>query len=1152
MVLMIPPPETAIERNRSPFVRAYHRPPAPHPVWAGGVQPQEDSRLGTVATFGGTLAGITALGFVPVGRQRIWDYYLSAIRAVEEISPSKIFRTFQYSEFLSPLGSNRAFNFPAELFTYQYETAAGRTGVGINRSMRRFFSNMLGMTVEELERTGAFGKGIEFRRTGWLFGEMAVKGGPVLSKTALPLKVGSHAGGSFMDWYARLTGISLDLTESVARQSAIGMAAVTVPKVDKVLGIPLSAVAQVQLQKARTIGRMARSYWAGQIGRLNRLLAAPADWFPSLGKGLKKIGIKNLTIQPGTGLQMLGRYTAKGLAIGGAFKAFQYLSYRRAEAEGRLLPGLGVGLLGGAIGGIMRGTRRGTLIGALAGAAIGASPLFDEGVVEGVATAYTRAAKGYAGFSQATGLTESRKEQEALMPGITQAKTAIGLTTAGMMIGLLSGYGLKLSKFRQMGIEGASQFMKEQGKLIRKRAADVARSRPGAIGKLLAGFGRKAGTGATPGVANRILMRGGWIGAMLGAAAYGALAFGAAWSTGNVLPGILGAEKTPEELERLYTGREDVAIRRGKWWEFGRSSWEGNRISHYRPHWYRMLMSKAKTKGLWGTEEARWEASPLVHPFSALFDEEFKYRWEREHYYDRPYPMVGTYGSDVPFLAPFAEALGSLIKPPKLMHTEEWLRGGGFEDATQGRAVALHVPTAAEHDPAYELGGLLPGAPVSKFNVDQQVGEMIYRMNELRGLTGFIHSAIKEKLTGSQDYFDDLEQLETATRAYGQERAYWDKELGGLLGLTEAFRRFLPHRRRQIELYNPIRNRMPTWLPGEEYYLDFLHGDPYIRVPEGEIRLPGPGYAALHPEVAGLAPEEYPLFHRFKILADVGMYSDKFKQTKREIRSAIRRGELSEDQIAHVNRINEQVSERKKRKRFTDYKFTNDVLEPMRVKVSEVMPDGSIRTEHKGIIALGGMEIRAERGTETYRRKQAQVSDYIREHVQPGAELDVFVHRDPLHRFKKGRGGYYQPAVIEAGGENLGERLVDAGLMQLVGDEDPFAIRTSYNAAQRIAGGIWEKIAHWESPREYLLPLSPKAKFIHQRSAIEEYERTRVWGTEAAFWQHPVSQFLRPAAQMFGREILGTTGIPEHIQRRRAIEDYFDKLQYVKSKFDRI
>jgi hypothetical protein len=164
---MLPPPQTQIEK-RSPFTPAYYRPGAPGPIWTGGIQPREQSKLGTVATFGGAVAGIGALGFIPVGRRRIWDYYLKAIRTAEEISPARIFRTFQYSELFSPFGSNRAFDFPSELFTYRYQRA-GRAGIAPNRAMRRFVSNMFGKPVAELEQLGVFSKGLEFRRTGLVF-----------------------------------------------------------------------------------------------------------------------------------------------------------------------------------------------------------------------------------------------------------------------------------------------------------------------------------------------------------------------------------------------------------------------------------------------------------------------------------------------------------------------------------------------------------------------------------------------------------------------------------------------------------------------------------------------------------------------------------------------------------------------------------------------------------------------------------------------------------------------------------------------------------------------------------------------------------------------------------------------------------------------
>ena len=69
---------------------------------------------------------------------------------------------------------------------------------------------------------------------------------------------------------------------------------------------------------------------------------------------------------------------------------------------------------------------------------------------------------------------------------------------------------------------------------------------------------------------------------------------------------------------------------------------------------------------------------------------------------------------------------------------------------------------------------------------------------------------------------------------------------------------------------------MPSWMPGEDYYTDFHKGDPYVKVDQGFARLPGAGYAALHPELEDVNPEDYPDIHQMAILADVAPYSREY------------------------------------------------------------------------------------------------------------------------------------------------------------------------------------------------------------------------------------------------------------------------------------
>ena len=76
---------------------------------------------------------------------------------------------------------------------------------------------------------------------------------------------------------------------------------------------------------------------------------------------------------------------------------------------------------------------------------------------------------------------------------------------------------------------------------------------------------------------------------------------------------------------------------------------------------------------------------------------------------------------------------------------------------------------------------------------------------------------------------------------------------------------------------------MPSWMPGEDYLINFQKGDPYTKLDEGYARLPGSGYAALHPELEGVDPEKYDDFTRMKILADVAPYSRQYQTVRAQV-----------------------------------------------------------------------------------------------------------------------------------------------------------------------------------------------------------------------------------------------------------------------------
>ena len=54
---------------------------------------------------------------------------------------------------------------------------------------------------------------------------------------------------------------------------------------------------------------------------------------------------------------------------------------------------------------------------------------------------------------------------------------------------------------------------------------------------------------------------------------------------------------------------------------------------------------------------------------------------------------------------------------------------------------------------------------------------------------------------------------------------------------------------------------------------------------------------------------------------------------------------------------------------------------------------------------------------------------------------------------------------------------------------------------------IWESFSHLESPLEPLTPFRPMAKFVHQRTAVEDYIKTQLMGSDVGIWTNPYSHF---------------------------------------------
>lgn len=369
---------------------------------------------------------------------------------------------------------------------------------------------------------------------------------------------------------------------------------------------------------------------------------------------------------------------------------------------------------------------------------------------------------------------------------------------------------------------------------------------------------------------------------------------------------LLDITKTTEEaMEEYETGM--VAVRKGRWWGLGNTPFTGGKIEYWQPNWYRRTMADVRfSESMYGSREEyfdnAWFPTPTA-PFAPI--KHFitdRYHYDKKHYNDRPYLVTSGAFSQVPLFGPALDAtLGPIFKPKIKMHREYWqgnrLAGNGTDQAgglvsrpgggigvgvsedsnpSQEEVLATYITPSGrasivglqKKQNLFEINRNLTKSSLQRIaspNLRPEIAQAIVgevanaqihdprgftmtstdMMDQFANLTGMIGFMTTAYVTGDPDLAGAA--LESSDYAYSFNRGFWDENIGGMGGgLLEIFRRFIPKRRKDIEWINPVRNTMPNWMPGDEYFTDFKHGDPYVKVAKGELRLPGEGYERLH------------------------------------------------------------------------------------------------------------------------------------------------------------------------------------------------------------------------------------------------------------------------------------------------------------------
>lgn len=267
-----------------------------------------------------------------------------------------------------------------------------------------------------------------------------------------------------------------------------------------------------------------------------------------------------------------------------------------------------------------------------------------------------------------------------------------------------------------------------------------------------------------------------------------------------------------------------------------------------------------------------------------------------------------------------------------------------ISDFNQTLSNQAGTPWQGSYGPVSMPGQMTPrviggASPVSTRDLGYQMRQLGYEAQELAGIYGFATGAVREKLGfGNLDMTTPRPVLDSPGRAYGSTRGFWSLGLGGLgdipsplegnlanIEISEIVRRFVPRERTGTQFVNPIKNRMGQehgWLPSAEsgYYLDFTRGDPFTKVSEGEMRLPGIGYERfndLHSDRFG----EYGLVDQHKILGDVAPWSQEYRALDRSIDSQVSDAAARE----RIETTRMQVADKSKEHNFKPYEHQYEI-----------------------------------------------------------------------------------------------------------------------------------------------------------------------------------------------------------------------------------
>jgi hypothetical protein len=633
--------------------------------------------------------------------------------------------------------------------------------------------------------------------------------------------------------------------------------------------------------------------------------------------------------------------------------------------------------------------------------------------------------------------------------------------------------------------------------------------------------------------------------------------------------GLTDLTKTHGELVDEYAGRTEVPVKKGRWWEFGKTPYEGTQIQYFRPNWFARLKSQHQyTPEGFGTkwESLLFQPIPFIDAAPGMLIEPDWYA--RKNYLTRPYPVTSNPFSEAAIVGPLAGAtIGSVLNPPSVMHGRE------LESAltNPGSNANMFGGTGLGTSGNY-MAGTPQGAQISGPSDWQQTlsRQFYYGITEPGGLFGWAAS----NLAGGQMPLAKPNELASATAAQSQIKRFWDLNLGGFGLLSEPIRRLLPRELAAINKINPIMNTMADWLPE-----NMQRGDQFASMPEGSLRLPGTGYETMRavthafpsresqlgksmseivqgmlgmPQSMSEEQEEimsggteihrqiqeeltrqnlavaieqniYDPYHDISGTADLILrYGREQAVGEIKTKSLEAMQKLSGPQQSHMSQLNFYLHTTKMRRGFLIYAAREDpsVRKVYEFNYSRNMFERDMAKVEQARAAAADLltTVPTTHGASYSHADRLKIlADVAPTSDQYYRELMMTTKQSKMGLMSPEEQYTYETALKQRNSQMrgmdlypnrfLGKMMSPEATYNLQSENTNIKAASEYNIAERAMGAAWEGLQAVPNPLS--------TKFFNYQTPEQAYQRAQMYGNLEQSWDHPVRSFVTPYGQRF-------------------------------------